>query len=232
MSAIGHSGHSRDHRAQCPGLVESGHTCQRAPGAERPCRRGRALKSGIGRAGLAIVGIVLFVCFGIMLDNVTGVPFDTTYRVACAGICLVMMAKVGSEYPGRRWPLISLVIAPLINATLFVTPLFDRSASRGEIMLFALPDATIFFAARAISYLAIDSHERAVRQQLIVGCVLMAALTALVLSSALIPERPPHRSKDAVRVSHQLSAIGVSGRLLDDCREWPIVMESGPSRRP
>ena len=144
---------------------------------------------------LALLSIAVFVSIGVVLETELGFPFYTTYRIACAGICLVLMAKIGAEYRAQRWPWVGFWIALLINAGLFFTPLLDRPASRGEIMFFALPDVTIFLAARAVSYPATDDHQRAVRQQLIVGLVLAIAVCAMVLSSALIPDRIAHRSE-------------------------------------
>jgi len=147
------------------------------------------LRSRIFKAVLALLGIAAFAAFGIILENETGFPMDTTYRIACAAACLFLMAKAVSEYPGQKWPLIALLSAMMINCGLFLTPLFDRPASRGEILMFALPDATVFTAARAASYPVADEHQRAVRQQLVVGVILAVALSALIFASALVPDR-------------------------------------------
>ena len=153
------------------------------------------MKLRLWKFGLALLSIAVFVTIGIVLENRLGFPFYTTYRIACAGICLVLMAKAGAECRAQRWPWVGFSIALLINAGLLFTPLFDRPASRGEIMFFALPDVTIFLAARAVSYPATDDHQRAVRQQLIVGVLFAMAVSAMVLSSALIPDRIAHGSQ-------------------------------------
>ena len=156
-------------------------------------------KSGLGKGCLALLGIALFITFSIALENETGFPFDMTYRIACTGICLGFMVKVGSDYPGQRWPWIALSIAAVTNVAMFFTPLFDRPASRGEIMLFALPDVTIFLAARAVSYPVKDEHQRAVRQQLILGAIFAMAFSAIILSTSLIPERRDRQPASAIR---------------------------------
>ncbi|ODT91245.1 MAG: hypothetical protein ABS86_02790 [Sphingobium sp. SCN 64-10] len=120
----------------------------------------------------------------IMLQEKLGIPFDTTYRLACAATCLAFIAQFGLDAPQERWPWIGFVIALLVNAGLFFTPLFDRPASRGEIMLFALPDAVVMLGARIAYYPVADDHQRAVRQQLIVGLILAMAFCAIVLASA------------------------------------------------
>lgn len=158
----------------------------------------KTFKSGLGKGCLALLGIALFVTFGIALENETGFPFDMTYRIACMGVCLGFMAKIGSDYPGQRWPWIALSIAVVTNIAMFFTPLFDRSASRGEIMLFALPDATIFLAARAASYPVNDDHQRAVRQQLILGVIFAMVFSAIILSTSLIPEHRDRRPVSAI----------------------------------
>ena len=49
------------------------------------------------------------------------------------------------------------------------TPLVNRPASRGEVMLFALPDAIIVLMARIVSYPVTDVHRRAMRQHMILA---------------------------------------------------------------
>jgi len=56
-------------------------------------------------------------------------------------------------------------------------------------MIFALPDVTIFMMFAAIYRPAVTEHERAVRQQLIVGAILAAALRALILAATFIPDK-------------------------------------------
>jgi hypothetical protein len=91
----------------------------------------------------------------------------------------------------------------LVNAGIFFTPLVDGPASRGEIMLFAAPDAVIVLAVRTVTISAVDEHQRAVRGQLIVGLVLAAALCAIFLASALVSPRDGHRPNPlAHRMAH------------------------------
>lgn len=152
-----------------------------------------------------LLGIALFVTFSIALENETGFPFDTTYRIACAGICLGLMAKIAWSYLEERWLWITLSVAVAINIALFFTPLADGPASRGEIMVFALPDITIFLAARAISYPVTNDHQRAVRQQLVAGVILAIAFCAIILSIGLIPARPDRPPASAIEHKRHMS---------------------------
>ncbi|MBO9622664.1 MAG: hypothetical protein J7500_08120 [Sphingomonas sp.] len=140
---------------------------------------------------LAFLGIIAFVTIGIGLENYLGVPFAVTYRVACAGACLYIIAQFGSDYPGERWPWIGLLIALLFNLGLFFSPLARLPASKGDILFFGLPDATIMLAARIVSYRVTDDHQRAVRQQMIVSLILAMAFSALFLSIMFIPSPSP-----------------------------------------
>lgn len=97
-------------------------------------------------AMLWVLGFLSLVVVGFTLEREVGIPFDTTFRVVCAGACLVFIHKLGTDFPGERWPRISLWIALAVNISIFLTPLVDRPASRGELMLFALPDATSYWA--------------------------------------------------------------------------------------
>lgn len=62
-------------------------------------------------------------------------------------------------------------IALLINVGIFFTPLVDGPTSRGELMLFALPDAVVVLAASIASYRVNDVHQRATRQTMILGLI-------------------------------------------------------------
>ena len=136
---------------------------------------------------LWLAGIVAFVTLALVLQDKVGLPFDTTYRIVCAGMCLYLMTKVSSDYHGEHWPWVALAIAAVVNIGLFLTPLLARPASRGEIMIFALPDVIILLAARTFTYGVTNDHERAVRQQLILGLVLAMAMGAALYSLALLP---------------------------------------------
>jgi hypothetical protein len=135
---------------------------------------------------LAVVAIIAALIVGDALKDELGIPFDTTYRIVCAGTCLVFIYKIGSDYPGERWPQISLCVAALVNVALFFTPLVNRPASRGEVMLFALPDAVVWLSARAVSYPPRDVHQRAIRQQLILALILAVAFCAILYALTLM----------------------------------------------
>lgn len=161
------------------------------------------MKPRLVKAGVAFVGLAAFVVSAFLLENELGIPFDTTYRVGCVAMCLFLIYQFTLDYPGERWPWAALLIAMLVNAGMFFTPLVDGPASRGEIMLFAAPDAVIALAARTVSYSAVNEHQRAVRGQLIVGLILAVALCAIFLASALVPQRGGHRSNQlAHRMTH------------------------------
>jgi drug/metabolite transporter (DMT)-like permease len=152
------------------------------------------VKSWLVRVMLALVGIVACVAIGVALEDEAGIPFATTYRFACAGACLFFIARIGRDCLAARWRRIALLAVLVANIGLFFTPLVDRPASRGEIMLFALPDAAIFLIivliARIRSRPAADDHERAVRQQLIFGIVVALAFGALLFGLLLVPPHP------------------------------------------
>jgi hypothetical protein len=143
------------------------------------------MKQYFGRIGLALVAVVTFVAVGVALQNEAGLPFDAFYRFACAMVCLGFIWKMRGDYPTESWPRISLWIALLVNVAIFFTPLVDRPTSRGELMLFALPDAVVVLAARVATYPVSNDHQRAMRQMMILGLVVAAvfcsALYALIL---------------------------------------------------
>lgn len=145
------------------------------------------MKSGFLRFCGAILSIIVFVAIAIGLENAAAIPFALTFRVACASICLYFLAKVGADYPGQRWPKVAFLIALVFNACLFFSPLAHLPASKGDILIFALPNAAIFLAARTITYPVYNVHQRAVRQQMIVGLILALAFCAIILSIMLIP---------------------------------------------
>ncbi|MBZ6381817.1 hypothetical protein [Sphingomonas sanguinis] len=156
---------------------------------------------------LILIGIIAFVAVGIELQDGLGIPFDTTYRIACAGACLAFIAKLGWDSSGESWPWIGLGLATAVNVALFFTPVFDRPASRGEIMMFASPDTAILFAARIWDYPVTDDHQRAIRQQLVMGLIFAVIVSALLMASAFVPDRPdrhhhPANSLNAAATRH------------------------------
>lgn len=138
------------------------------------------------RLGLALGGVIGAVAIGIPLDNYLGVPFATSYRIACALMCLAFIFKLVKDYPEESWPRIGFAASLLINVVLFFTPAMNRPASRGELMIFALPDAIVVLVALIASYKVVDVHQRAVRQQMIVGLVVALALCTILFSLIFI----------------------------------------------
>ena len=129
-----------------------------------------------------MLGIIVFLTVAITLQSKVGIPFALTFRIVCASMCLFLMFKIGSGYPGQKWPGIALAVAAFFNFAMFFSPLAKLPASKGDIMFFGVPDAVIFLAARTFTYPVTDVHTRAVRQQLIVGLILALAFCALLMS--------------------------------------------------
>ena len=148
------------------------------------------------RVGLTFLSVIAFVIVGIALETEIGLPFAVTYRVTCAALCLYLISKLRSDYPDKHWPRYGFWIALLINIGIFFTPLVDRPASRGELMLFALPDTIVLLVLalkeRFGSNPAADDHERAVRQQLVLGLILAVAFCAVIFAVILLAPRPAH----------------------------------------
>lgn len=134
---------------------------------------------------LALLAVVVFVIFSFALENTTGLPSDTTIRIASAAICLWFIFKLRLDYPGERWPTVSLWVAFIVNVGLFFTPLVDRPLSRGELMIFALPDAVVVLVARISTYEVSDVHQRAIRQQMILGLLFAATVCAVLFALTL-----------------------------------------------
>lgn len=141
------------------------------------------------RLCLTFLGIAAFVLASMTLEDELGIPFDTTLRIACAAACLAFIYQLSLHYPGQRWPWIGFWAALLVNVGIFLTPLVDQPASRGELMLFAMPDAIVVLAVRTATYSVADDHQRAVRGQLILGLILAAALCAIIFSIDLMHPR-------------------------------------------
>jgi hypothetical protein len=147
-------------------------------------------KSKPWHVSLAVFGLVAFLIISFTLQDDFGIPWDTTYRVGCAGACQAFIYKLGSDYRGERWPRISFWVALLVNLSLFFTPLVNRPTSRGELMLFALPDAVIVLVALIVSYRVEDAHQRAMRQQMILGLVVAVVFCAALFTAALMGPHP------------------------------------------
>lgn len=145
----------------------------------------RGWRSRLKLLGLVFAGLLAFVVGAIVLETEAGIPFDTTFRVACAAACLAIIARIARTYRGARWPWVGFATALVVEVAMFFTPLLHGRASRGEIMMFAAPDAVVMLAARLASFRVADEHQRAVRQQLILGLVVAVILTALLFWAAL-----------------------------------------------
>ncbi|GEN99108.1 hypothetical protein NSE01_09410 [Novosphingobium sediminis] len=150
------------------------------------------MKSPLLRAAAAFSGIAVFLIFAFTLQDRFSVPFALTYRIACALACFWLAAKLITEYPDERWPKIALLIAALCDLGLFFSPLRHLPASKGDILFFAAPYVLVFLTARISTFQVNDVHQRAVRQQMVLGLVLAIAFCAIFLSIMLMPEHPAH----------------------------------------
>ena len=158
--------------------------------SDRETNKPYSVRRRLGLMVLIMVGIVAFVTMAMEMQDVFGVPFDTSYRVVCAAACLVFIAKLGWDSAGEAWPWVGLGLATIVNLGVFFTPIFDHPASRGEILSFAMPDLVVVMAARIAYYPTNDVHDRAVRQQLVVGLIIAVALCALILAIGFVPDHP------------------------------------------
>jgi hypothetical protein len=152
-----------------------------------------ASKRSRGReAVLWAASLLLLLIVGFTLEDDAGIPFDTTFRIACVGFCQFFIYKLRAEYPAERWPRIGFWLCLIVNIAVFFTPLVDRSSSRGELMLFALPDAIVVLTALIASYPVTDVHQRAMRQQMILGLVVAIAFCAVLFTLTLIDPHTGH----------------------------------------
>lgn len=142
------------------------------------------------RLALALGGIIGAVAIIIALENDAGIPFDTSYRVCCAIACLTFIFKLARDYPAEQWPKLGLIGSALINFLIFFTPFVSRPASRGEIMIFALPDAIVVLTALIAFYKVETPHQRAVRQQMIFGLTVALGFSAVLFSLIMIGPYP------------------------------------------
>lgn len=146
------------------------------------------MKSYFLRLGSALLGIAAFVALSIILENDVGIPFKTTYRIVCAIACLFFVAKFGWDYRAEQWARITFTVALIFNISLLFSPLAGSPASKGDLLFFAVPDAAIVLGGRTFSYRVNDDHQRAVRQQMILGLVLALVFCAMILAIMFIPQ--------------------------------------------
>lgn len=125
-----------------------------------------------------IIVVTAFVAFIVTIEQGLGVAFDTSVRILCAVIALVLVFSFVSSKRTERWPWIALLIATLVSAGLFFTPLIDRPSSRGEFILFLLPDTIILLTARLITFEVRDDRGRAARQTMVLGLVVAVVIWA------------------------------------------------------
>ncbi len=142
----------------------------------------------VKKLGLILLGIIAFVIVAAVLDA-GGIPFDLTYRVACAGVCLWFIHTLKIDPPEAGWRRIGLGSAAVVNVALFFTPVVDRPSSRGELMLFAIPDLVVVLAARIATLRPVDVEQRAKRIQLIACLVIAGAVCAGLLAAAVAESR-------------------------------------------
>ena len=136
--------------------------------------------------------IIAYVIFSFVLESETAIPAATTMRVGTAAVCMFFIYQLGLDYPGERWPQISFWIALLVNIGIFFTPLVNRPPSRGELMIFAVPDAVVVLAVRTFTYPLTDIHQRATRQTMILGLVVAVAFCAFLVTMVLVD---PHTAR-------------------------------------
>jgi Na+-translocating ferredoxin:NAD+ oxidoreductase RnfA subunit len=161
------------------------------------CLREDVLGKRVWRASLVFLGLAALLVTAFTLEADLGFPAATTLRIATAAACLVFIYQIGEKaFPGERWPRVALAFALMVNVGVFFTPLVERPPSRGELMLFALPDTIVVLVAWLAALLstgpAADDHQRAVRQQLILGLIIAVAVCATLFSLILIqPQSRP-----------------------------------------
>jgi hypothetical protein len=139
------------------------------------------------KVGLALIGVLAGVVAAIFLEAYAGIPFDTTYRVVCAGVCLWFIYRLQKDLPEAGWLRIGLGLSALLNVALFFTPVVDRPSSRGELILFAVPDLVVVLAVRIATLRPVDVEQRAKRVQLI-ACLVMASAACVGLLWVAVAE--------------------------------------------
>lgn len=157
---------------------------------QRESDEGRSQQSRRCKLGLWLLGIVAVLVIGVALEDEVGIPLATTMRIAGASFCLLFIYRLGRDFPGERWPRVGFWVSLAVNIGIFFTPLVDRPISRGELMLFALPDAIVVLVAllieRVVTDPPADVHQRAVRQQILLGLVVAIAFCAILFTLVLI----------------------------------------------
>jgi hypothetical protein len=137
---------------------------------------------------LSGLGVIAFMACAYVLESTLGIPVDTTIDAAIGIACVGLMGMIGwSDYPDQKWPRVAVLIALVINAGLFLfSPLTRHPASEIGIGFFGAPDLVVWLAARTVAYPVSDAHQRAVRQQLIVGLILILPFCAMFLAFGFI----------------------------------------------
>lgn len=165
-------------------------------GYQEDSSEGRSRRSRPQELGLWLLAIIAVLLIGVALEEKIGIPLATTLRIAAASVCLIFIYRLSTDFPEEQWPRIGFWLSLIVNIAIFFTPLVDRPISRGEVMLFALPDAIVVLFAmlieRIVSTPAPDVHQRAVRQQIILGIVLAITFCAILFTLVLIDPRTGH----------------------------------------
>jgi hypothetical protein len=140
---------------------------------------------------LWLLGLAAFLIVALTLESEVGIPSDTTLRVACIVLCQYFIYKLRDDTE-ERWPRFAFWGALAVNLTILFSPLANRPASRGELMLFAAPDAIVVLGVITLTYRVTDAHQRAIRQQLIVGLILAVAIYATLFTVMVIDPHGGH----------------------------------------
>lgn len=135
---------------------------------------------------LVLLGIIAFALISAALKNLINLSNDQSYRLLCIAISLFMMWAYRKTFPKIRYFWISFWIALIVNFAIFLTPLVERSASRGEVLLFALPNSIIFLTALTLSYSVVDDRSRAMRQYMLLGIIVAILFSMILYASILI----------------------------------------------
>ncbi|MEO7277344.1 MAG: hypothetical protein ABIW33_04910 [Sphingomicrobium sp.] len=142
------------------------------------------------RVGCAwLFGIAALLAVGFTLEAEFGFPIDATLRIGCIGFCQYLIYAVGKDYRTQRWPWIAFWCALALNVIILFSPLTDRPASRGEIMLFAPVDTAVLLIAAIAAFKVDNVHQRAMRQQMYLGLVVATSLCAFILAATLMDPR-------------------------------------------